>query len=178
MNTLKLFGWLSHFLWASMIILTLFFGILLYSEFRINNHENWLITFMGREIGTDENSLYLRSFMISCFLIYFGYVYAITLFNLCVRKFEKRIFFHPIIIKQFKTIGIIFIANYILITILDFVFKIHSEQIATASTNFSQSILTKLSAPMGSLIIGFFFLVLSQVFKEALKQKQENELTI
>ena len=57
-------------------------------------------------------------------------------------------------------------------------FKIHSEQIITSSTNFSQSILTKLNAPMGSLIIGFFFLVLSQVFKEALKQKQENELTV
>src|SRR5690606_18491158 len=81
------------------------------------------------------------------------------------------------IIKQFKTIGIIFITNYILITILDFVFKIHSEQAITSSTNFSESILNKLSAPMGSLIIGFFFLVLSQVFKVALKQKQENELT-
>lgn len=178
MKTLKLFGWLSHFLWASMIILTVFFGILLYSEFRINNYDNWLITFIGRTIDTNENFLYLRSFMITCFVIYLGYFYAITLFNLCVRKFEKRIFFHPFIIKQFKTIGIIFITNYILITILDFVFKIHSEQAITSSTNFSESILNKLSAPMGSLIIGFFFLVLSQVFKEALKQKQENELTI
>jgi len=178
MRTLKLFGWLSHFLWASMVILSIFFGILLYSEFNVTNHDNWLIEFMGNKISAEDNKTYIRSFMLICFLIYLGFFYAITLFNLCVRKFEKKVFFDRFIINKFRTIGIIFITNYIIITILDFMFKIHSEQIITSSTNFSQSILTKLNAPMGSLIIGFFFLVLSQVFKEALKQKQENELTI
>ena len=178
MRTLKLFGWLSHFLWASMLLLSIFFGILLYSEFSVTNHDNWIIEFLGYKISSKDNKTYIRVFMIICFLIYLSFLYAITLFNLCVRKFEKRIFFDAFIINQFRTIGAVFIINYILITLLDFMFKIHSEQIITASTNFSQSLLTKLNAPMGSLIIGFFFLVLSQVFKEALKQKQENELTI
>ena len=37
-----------------------------------------------------------------------------------------------------------------------------------------QIFLKELEAPLGGLIIGFFFLVLSQVFKEAKKQKEEN----
>ena len=93
MKTLKIFGWLSHFLWASMLILALFFGILLYSEFNVTNHDNWLIEFMGNKISKEDNKNYIRSFMIICFIIFLSFLYAITLFNLCVRKFEKRIFF-------------------------------------------------------------------------------------
>ena len=178
MRTLKIFGWLSHFLWASMLLLTIFFGILVYSEFTTTYSESWFIEFMGKEIHTDSQKTYLLTFMVLCFGIYVLYFYAITLFNLCVRKFEKRIFFDLSIIKRFKIIGIIFITNYIVILILGKIFSIHSAKEITSSTDFSTSVLEKLDSPLGSLIIGFFFLVLSQVFKEALKQKQENELTI
>lgn len=178
MKTLKIFGWLSHFLWASMLILTIFFGILVYSEFTTNYSETWFIEFMGKEIQNDSKKTYLLTFMLLCLGIYSLYFYAITLFNLCVRKFEQRIFFDESIIKRFKKIGIIFISNYIAVLIIGKVLTIHSEKIITNSTNFSTSVLEKLDSPLGSLMIGFFFLVLSQVFKEALKQKQENELTI
>ena len=115
MRTLKLFGWLSHFLWASMLLLSIFFGILLYSEFSVTNHDNWMIEFLGNKISSKDNKTYIRVFMIICFLIYLSFLYAITLFNLCVRKFEKRIFFDAFIINQFRTIGAVFIINYILI---------------------------------------------------------------
>ena len=178
MRTLKIFGWLSHFLWVSMLLLTIFFGILVYSEFSSSYSESWLVEFMGKEIQSESKKTYLLIFMLLCFGIYVMYFYAITLFNLCVRKFEKRIFFDLSIIKQFKKIGIIFISNYIAVLILGKIFSIHSEKDITSSTDFSTIVLEKLDSPLGSLIIGFFFLVLSQVFKEALKQKQENELTI
>ncbi|WP_177760617.1 DUF2975 domain-containing protein [Flavobacterium sp. I3-2] len=178
MKTLKIFGWLSHFLWASMLLLTIFFGILVYSEFTSTYSESWFIEFMGKEIQNDSKKTYLLTFMLICFCIYSLYFYAITLFNLCVRKFEKRIFFDHSIIKRFRKIGIIFISNYIAVLILGKVFSIHSGKEITSSTDFSTIVLEKLDSPLGSLIIGFFFLVLSQVFKEALKQKQENELTI
>ena len=178
MKTLKIFGWLSHFLWASMLLLTIFFGILVYSEFTTSYNETWFIEFMGKEIQTDSQKPYLLIFMLLCLVIYVMYFYAIILFNLCVRKFEKRIFFDESVIKRFKKIGIIFISNYIVVLILGKIFTIHSEKNITNSTDFSTSVLEKLDSPLGSLMIGFFFLVLSQVFKEALKQKQENELTI
>ncbi|SEI02353.1 Protein of unknown function [Paenimyroides aquimaris] len=179
MRTLKIFGWLSHFLWATMLLLCIFFGVLVYSEFNNNQeYQNWLIEFMGREVATENNKSYFQIFISVCFIVYLLYFYAITLFNLCVRKFEKRIFFDEKIIKRFKKVGFIFITNFIIVFLLDRMFVIHSEKTIQASTNFSNSILTKLEAPLGSLIIGFFFLVLSQVFKEAKKQKEENELTI
>lgn len=178
MRTLKIFGWLSHFLWVSMLLLCVFFGLLVYSEFSSVNHQDWFIEFMGREISTEDNKVYFRIFIIICFAIYIMYFYAITLFNLCVRQFEKRIFFEDKIIKRFKKVGSIFIANFIIIFLLGKMFVIHSEKITQTSTNFSSQVLTKLEAPLGSLILGFFFLVLSQVFKEAKRQKQENELTI
>lgn len=178
MKALKIFGWLSHFLWASMLLLTIFFGILIYSEFNSSHSESWLVEFLGKQIPTETKKSYLLIFMVLCFAIYVLYFYAITLFNLCVRKFEKKIFFDETIIKRFKKIGIIFITNYISVLILGKIFSIHSAQVKTETTNFSNSVLEKLNSPLGSLMLGFFFLVLSQVFKEALKQKQENDLTV
>nr|WP_297308505.1 DUF2975 domain-containing protein [uncultured Flavobacterium sp.] len=178
MKILKIFGWLSHFLWASMLLLTIFFGVLVYSEFTSSHSETWFIELMGKEIQTESRKSYILTFMLLCFAVYVMYFYAITLFNLCIRKFEKRIFFDESIIKRFKKIGIIFISNYIAVLILGKIFTIHSEKNITSSTDFSTNVLEKLDSPLGSLMIGFFFLVLSQVFKEALKQKRENELTI
>jgi len=185
MRTLKIFGWLSHFLWATMFILCVFFGILIYSEFTNNNQQDWFIQFWGKTIPTENNKKYLIVFLLVSYVIYLLYFYAIFLFNLCVRKFEKRIFFDQSIINRFRKIGLIFIINYFVIFLLGKIFIIHSEKLVRSSTNFSEVILNELKAPMGSLIIGFFFIVLGQAFKEAKKQKeenielkQENELTI
>ncbi len=185
MRTLKIFGWLSHFLWASMLLLCIFFGMLVYSEFVNEDQTTWFISFFGREIPIENNKGYVKVFMIICYIIYLFYFYAVTLFNLCVRKFENRIFFDLKIINRFRKIGLIFITNYIIVFLLGKLFVIHSEKSFHESTNFSKVILNELEAPLGGLIIGFFFLVLSQVFKEAKKQKeenielkQENELTI
>jgi len=178
MRTLKIFGWLSHFLWVSMLLFDVFFGLLVYADFSNTDHQTWFIQFMGKEVSNDENTVYFRAFSLIAYVTYLLYFYAITLFNLCVRLFEKRIFFDKKIIKRFKKIGLIFITNFIIVFLLGKLFVIHSEKVIQASTNFSSQILTKLEAPLGSLILGFFFLVLSKVFKEAKKQKEENELTI
>src|SRR5690606_36885927 len=199
MNTLKIFGWLSHFLWVTMLLLCIFFGLLVYSDFSNTDHQTWLIQFMGKEVSNDENTVYFRVFSLISYITYLLYFYAITLFNLCVRLFEKRIFFDEKIIKRLKKIGLIlitnliivfllgklfvirseriikrfkkiglsFITNFIIVFLLGKLFVIHSEKVIQASTNFSSQILTKLEAPLGSLILAFFFLVLSQVFKEA-----------
>jgi len=89
MRTLKIFGWLSHFLWASMLLFTIFFAILVYSEFSSTYSESWFIEFMGKEIQMESKKTYILTFMILCFGIYTLYFYAIALFNLCVRKFKK-----------------------------------------------------------------------------------------
>ncbi len=185
MRTLKIFGWLSHFLWVTMLILCIFFGKVVYSEFVSEDQNIWLVKFLGSKISPEENIIYVKVFIIICYIIYLLYFYAVTLFNLCVRKFEKRIFFDLKIIKRFRKIGLIFITNFIIVFILGKLFEIHSEASVDGSTKFSKVILKELAAPLGGLIIGFFFLVLSQVFKEAKKQKeenielkQENELTI
>ena len=58
------------------------------------------------------------------------------------------------------------------------IFTIYSDNTVAKLTNFSELVITKIQTPLSGLMIGFFFLVLSKIFKEAKKQKEENELTI
>lgn len=178
MKPLKIFGWLSHFLLVTVFLLGIVFAIMIYSEFGTIHQQNWLITFLGREVNASEDKYYLILFLSICYTLYILYVYTIWLFNLCVRSFEKRVFFNVKIIRRFRTIGYIFVFIYLTTWVLSKVFSIHSSRIPTASTDFSRQLVSELQQPLGGLIIGFLFIVLAEVFNEAKKQKDENALTI
>lgn len=178
MRTIKIFGWLSHFLWATLVLLSIFFSILVYGTLTDATDQSWLIQFMGKDVANDQKTLYFRTFVCLSYAIYLLYFYAIILFNLCVRMFEKKQFFDQKIIQRFKKIGLIFVANYLMAYALGKIFTIYSDNTVAKLTNFSELVITKIQTPLSGLMIGFFFLVLSKIFKEAKKQKEENELTI
>lgn len=188
MKTLKTFGWLSRFLWIYMLVVCIIYGITFLPEITKENQPLMLVTFLGNKIPIENNGIYAKIFIIICYIIYLIYFYAVTLFNLCVLKFEKSNFFDSKSIKRFQKIGFIFIANYLIVFLLG---KMYDINVASENNsiflynNISRPILKELQAPLGGLFIGVFFLVLSQVFIEAKKQKeenielkQENELTI
>lgn|SRR5690606_5468111 len=181
MRTLKIFGWLSHFLWVYMLIICIIYGITFLPEITKDNQPLMLVTFLGDKIPIENNGIYAKAFIIICYIIYFIYFYAISLFNLCVLKFKKSNFFDSKNIKRFQKIGLIFIVNYIIVFLLGKMFDINvtaENNSVFQYNNISKPILKELQSPLGGLLIGVFFLVLSQVFKEAKKQKEENELTI
>lgn len=178
MKSLKIFGWMSHFLLVAVFLLGVLFSLMIYSEFSNLNQEDWTITVMGKEVGIADNKYYLLLFLSICYALYLLYFYAIWLFNLCVRSFEKRIFFHVKIIRRFRVIGYLFVFIYVATWLIGNAFSIHSDRVPSGSTDFSHQLISELQQPLGGLIIGFLFIVLGEVFHEAKKQKDENALTI
>jgi len=185
MRTLKIFGWLSHFLTVAIFLFGIIFFLATKSSFRYDDYSEWTLLINGDEF-IDEKDIIIKSFFILIWILYILYFVAIFLFNLSVRNFEKRDFYNNKHSKRFNWIGLIFIFNYSVALILsNYIIIQRPDDVIDKSLPFSEIAFNQLQSPLGGLIIGFFFLVLSQVFKEAKKQKeenielkQENELTI
>ena len=185
MRTLKILGWLTHFLTVAIFLFGIVFFFATKSSFRYDDFSEWILFINGTELIEDK-SVIIKSFFIIIWILYLLYFVAIFLFNLSVRNFEKRDFYNNKHSKRFNWIGIIFIFNYTVALILsNYLIIQRPDDIIDKSLPFSKLAFTQLQSPLGGLIIGFFFLVLSQVFKEAkiqkeenIELKQENELTI
>ena len=174
MRTLKIFGWLSHFLLVTIFLLGILFFLATKSSFRYDNYSEWTLLINGTE-DVYNKSIIIKGFLILSWILYILYFIAIFLFNLSVRNFEKRDFYNNKHSKRFKRIGIIFIFNYLLTFALSkYLIIKRPEDSIEIILPISEAIFNQLQSPLGGLIIGFFFLVLSQVFKEAKKQKEEN----
>ena len=178
MRTLKLFGWLCHFLTVTLFLFGIIFFLATKSTLQFDDFSQWTITINNIE-QYENKELLIKSFFIGIWLMYIIYFVAIFTFNLSVRDFEKKKFIHSNHIKRFQWIGILFIFNYFVSALIkQFITIRKPDDPIEVAFIFSEKISTEFQTPLGGLLIGLFFLVLSQVFKEALKQKQENELTI
>lgn len=185
MRTLKIFGWLSHFLTVAIFLFGIIFFFATKSSFRYDDFSEWILLINSNNV-VEKKDIIIKSFFILIWILYILYFIAIFLFNLSVRNFEKRDFYNYKDSKRFNWIGIIFVFNYTVALILSSYITIQRpDDVIDKSLPFSEIAFNQLQSPLGGLIIGFFFLVLSKVFKEAKKQKeenielkQENELTI
>lgn len=178
MRTLKIFGWLSHFLTVAIFLFGIIFFLATKSSFRYDDFSGWTLLINGSEHIYNKD-LIIKGFFLLVWFLYLLYFVAVFLFNLSVRNFEKRDFYNHKHSKRFNWIGGIFIFNYIVALILsNYIIIQRPDDIIDKTLPISESAFKEFQTPLGGLLIGFFFLVLSQVFKEAKKQKQENELTI
>lgn len=178
MRTLKLFGWLCHFLTVTIFLLGIIFFLATKSSFQFDDFSQWTIVINDIQ-QNDNKDFFIKSFFIAIWIMYIIYFVAIFIFNLSVRDFEKKKFIHSNHIKRFQWIGILFIFNYLVSALIkQFIIIRKTDDPIEVAFIFSEKISTEFQTPLGGLLIGLFFLVFSQVFKEALKQKQENELTI
>jgi hypothetical protein len=109
--------------------------------------------------------------LITCFG-YAVFVYGIYLFKEILELFSKKIIFDTRIIESFKKIGKCFIYASLLYKVPNFFISAmkHSKGIDIIGGGFDSFLFT-----MG---LGFFFIILSEVFNIAKQQKEENELTI
>jgi len=118
------------------------------------------------------------------FTYFISYIYAIYKLRKCLDLFMEYKFFHKNVIRNFNTIGYIFLIGFIVNCILnysDLLLKASNQERIPLSIEFTDIFLN----PLNGLIIGLLFLTLSKVFQIAKNQKeenielkQENELTI
>lgn len=170
--------------------ITLFFLILAIPVYLIgtivivSDIENEIKTFeiFNTNYSTIHNKLFLSFILFLYFTAFAVNVFGIYLFQKTLSFFYKMDFFNQIIIKNFKIIGYIFLASYLIVEALVI---IKFDSIVFFDNNQISAFANSLQNPINGFISGLFFLILSKVFEIAKKQKeenielkQENELTI
>ncbi len=182
MKSLRLLDLIITILFYSMLgIGIITFGVFTLFLFGIDLGVNTSTTF------SDKNKLPMYLFLSSILIFYASYVYSLFLFKKNIDSFIKLQLFTNQVIRNFKVMGIIYLAGYLISvmskSILPFYFNDLKGYIGV---DYNENSLTNLfNFPLNGLIIGLFFLVLSKVFQiakiqkeENIELKQENELTI
>ena len=125
------------------------------------------INISGTEIiAVDLQSKLLLVFLsISCLLI----IYCLFLFRKTLRLFQKAKIFDLEVIKKFNTIGILLMISALGSGIPAFILKFINRKVGFE---------IGLNPYVMLFSLGLFFMVLSEVFTIAKKQKEENELTV
>lgn len=173
MKTLHLLDLIITIIFYSMLAIGIIvFGLFTLSLFGVDLGIKTSTTF------SIKNNDYLYLILFFTFIFYSSYTYSIFLFKQNITSFLNFNFFTDRAIKNFKTMGIIYILGNIITSLIIPSFEQHIK----VDLGFDNNLL---NFPLNGLIIGLFFLVLSKVFQIAKNQKeenielkQENELTI
>lgn len=105
---------------------------------------------------------------------YFFVLYAIYLFKKSLAHFKRAAIFDDLVIANFKKIGNLLILSTLINGFFMLIYRITYQSETSKSIKFELG----LSPFLVTVLIGLFFLVLSEVFTIAKKAKQENDLTI
>ena len=103
-------------------------------------------------------------------LIYFLLIYCIYLFKKILRCFQKLKIFDEIVIVNFNRIGNLLIISSLISGASFFIHELFYSHKIHLEVGMNSFLLM--------LCLGFFFIVLSEIFKISKKLKDENELTI
>lgn len=117
------------------------------------------------EVVDFKTKILLSLLIISGLLI----VYCLFLFKKVLALFQKTKIFELDVIKKFNLIGILLLISALLSGIPAFIIKLLNKKLALEMG---------LNPFVMLFSLGLFFMVLSEVFSIAKKQKEENELTI
>ncbi len=83
MRTLKIFGWLSHFLIVTIFLFGIIFFLATKSSFRYDDYSEWTLLINDISILANKGVV-IKSFLILIWILYILYFIAIFLFNLSV----------------------------------------------------------------------------------------------
>lgn len=125
------------------------------------------INISGTEITA--NDLQSKLILVFISLSFFLPIYCLFLFRKTLRLFQKARIFDIEVIKNFNTIGIILMISALGSGIPAFILKFINRKIGFE---------IGLNPFVILFSLGLFFMVLSEVFTIAKKQKEENELTV
>lgn len=168
MRKLTILKTIIDFLWITSII-TLPFVILLFGFIIFNTSLDGKMNIDFFGLRLKEFTIYTRMAMILPFITYLASIYCLYLFKKTIKNISQLSLFDDLNIKYFNTIGKLFIG----IGLIEVIGKFFLE---TSEKTFK--LYFGLSPFFITLILGLFFMVLSEIFKIAKSAKEENELTI
>ena len=167
MRKLNILKAIVDFVWIMSFItipaLLTFFGYILLSKEPIGIP----ITLNGVEVEVID--LQTKTLLLFIILAALLILYCLFLFRKILRDFQKRKIFDLEVIKNLNTIGISLLISALFTGIPAFLIKIIKKE-----ASFEMG----LNSYVMLFCLGLFFMVLSEVFTIAKKQKEENELTI
>ncbi len=167
MRKLSILKAIVDWLWIASIITTpiiiIAFGFLIFGN-SIND-----LKFSIFNIKVNSNELYSKMILVLPLCYYLGSVYCLYLFRETIKNIQKINLFDNKNIKNFNIIGKLLIAFSFIEVIAKFLIELPQGDL---NLNIS------MSPFLITLILGLFFMVLSEIFKIAKNQKQENDLTI
>ena len=121
-------------------------------------------------IGLNTDTLFSKTLLVVSALNYLLIVAALYFFKKVLNHFVRVKIFEETVISSFKKSGnLLFISGIISLTI-SMISKVYFQQKVTLEFGLNQHLVI--------ICLGLFFLVLSEIFKVAKNQKQENDLTI
>lgn len=129
------------------------------------------VTISGNYV--EEFTVGTKIIMVIGSIAYLLYVYAIFLLKKTIDLFIKKLLFDDKVIRNFNTIGKVFIVVALLTSVPSFFYHAYTNQKFKMDLTAYDS-----DSMLFNVAIGLFFITLSEVFKIAKIQKQENELTI
>ena len=129
------------------------------------------VKFLGDYIK--ENSVGTKVILVIGSVAYILYVYAFFLLKKTIDLFIEKLLFDDKVIKSFNTIEKLFIIVALMTNIPKFIYTLftHQSYELNLTTYYSDSMLFNIT-------LGLFFITLSEIFKIAKIQKEENDLTI
>lgn len=101
-----------------------------------------------------------------------AFTYALFQLKKTLEFFYKKIYFDDRVIQSLALAGKGFIGSAVLLTVLEFVYHLIAEARFEVGIEFSYNSI------FFALVLGLFFLVLSDVFTNAKNLKEENDLTV
>lgn len=168
MRKLTILKTIINFLWITSLM-TLPFVILIFGFIIFDTSLDGKINLGFFGLKVDEFNLYTRISMILPLLTYLISVYCLYLFRKTITQIHRLSLFDNSNIKNFNTIGKLLIVMALIEGLGKFFFRLSQSEFKL-DFSFSPFLIT--------LILGLFFMVLSEIFKIAKNAKEENELTI
>lgn len=148
------------------VVLLLMIPIILF-----NSDWNIPVTISGNDI--EEYTIGTKIIMAIGSIAYLLYVYAIFLLKKTIDLFIEKLLFDDKVIRNFNTIGKVFVIVALLTSVSSFFYHVYTNQEFVLDLTGYDS-----DSMLFNIAIGLFFITLSEVFKIAKIQKEENELTI
>ncbi|HTO34776.1 MAG TPA: DUF2975 domain-containing protein [Flavobacterium sp.] len=124
-------------------------------------------------VAVEINNIGAKILLVISVIAYLLYVYAVFLLKKTIGLFIERKIFDNQVIKNLNNIGKLFITVALMMSVPLFLYQVlYTRHIELELTSYySDSMLF-------NVVIGLFFMILSEVFKMAGNLKEENELTI
>ena len=121
-------------------------------------------------IGLNTDTLFSKTLLVVSALNYLLIIAALYFFKKVLNHFVRVKIFEETVISSFKKAGNLLLVSGIISFTISIINKVYFEQKISLEFGLNQHLVI--------ICLGLFFLTLSEIFKIAKHQKQENDLTI